>query len=891
MSPLQTPFERIASDLSLEYLWDHAKFTPNANQEKAIRHVDGPLFLPAGPGSGKTRVLLWRTLNLIVFHSVRPGEIFLSTFTEKAAHQLKEGLRGLLGTVTAMNGQPYDLTPMYIGTVHSLCRRILNERRNFSPDAHRRIVPGMMDELDQYFFINRSRNWSAILGSIGLEPDYESHLEVNRLFDYQNRGSKHQAVTNCITFFNRAAEECVDPQAAIQRLEDPDDELQAHLDAHKIDREDLIKAFQLYQTYEGLLRNESQVPRVDFSHLQQEAFQVLSDSDQAAQVFKYVIVDEYQDTNAIQERIFFRLAEGHHNLCVVGDDDQALYRFRGATVENFVDFPARCIKYLDESPRTIPLSINYRSRKDIVQFYTRFIQKENWRKDGGGFFRVAEKDIRAHNQDPTTAVAASSPMKPLEACDQIAVFVKRLIAEKKVQDPNQIAFLFPSLKSKQVKRMKAALENQGLNVYAPRAGSFLETDEALDVFGMITLILGKPDMRGNFRGDWQDFANWIERIENNAEALLMNDPQLKTFVDDKQAEVERIRSDYHSLMAVVLSQGWEPDAPFSIEKMKRKLYNAPGLSDEGKKLIGSAYLDRVVRRRIQQDRPFSLKYIINRSTSLDWSLLDLFYRLTGFDNFKGMFDLAENGKDEGPICNLGLITEYLSRFGEDFIPVITAELFENKMFHRIFFTSYLYSLFRLGETEYEDTDDPFPKGRIPFLTIHQSKGLEFPVVVLGNPYRKPHPASFTERAIRPFTAQEESEPLHRIPYFDTARMFYVALSRAEKLLLVAHFKGRGQRMDPIIKKLLDDDFPRIPELDFNAIPDHVFKPDRDLPEMYSYTADFLLYKKCPRQYMVFRKYGFVPSRAQTMFFGSLVHRTLEDLHLELIRRREEGVQQ
>jgi DNA helicase-2/ATP-dependent DNA helicase PcrA len=890
MTPLQNPFERLASDLSLEYLWDHAKFTPNENQEKAIRHVEGPLFLPAGPGSGKTRVLLWRTLNLIVFHDVKPGEIFLSTFTEKAAHQLKEGLRGLLGIVTGMNGQPYDLSPMFIGTVHSLCRRILNERRAFSPDAHRRIVPGLMDELDQYFFINRSRNWAAILGSIGLEPGYETHLEINRLFGYQNRGSKHQAVTNCITFFNRAAEECVDPQEAIRRLENPDGDLQTHMITQNLDREDLIQAFKLYQTYEHLLRTEDQVPRVDFAHLQQEAFQVLTSAEEATRVFKYVIVDEYQDTNAIQERIFFRLAEGHHNLCVVGDDDQALYRFRGATVENFVDFPTRCLKHLDESPKKIPLSINYRSRQDIVHFYTRFIQKENWRKEGGGFFRVADKAIRAHNQDPAAAVVASSPMKPLEVCDQTAVFVKRLITEKKVQDPNQIAFLFPSLKSDQVKRMKAALENQGLSVYAPRAGSFLETDEALDVFGVMTLILGRPDMRGNYRGDWQDFANWIERIENNAEALVMNDPQLEAYITDKQDEIERIRSDYRSLMAVIQREGWEPDAPYALERMKRKLYNAPGLSEEGKKLIGSSYLDRVVQRRAREGRPFSLKYILNRSTSLDWSLLDLFYRLTGFDNFKRMFDLAESGRDEGPICNLGLITEYLSRFGEDFIPMITAELFENEMLHRVFFKSYLYSLFRLGETEYEDIDDPFPKGRIPFLTIHQSKGLEFPVVVLGNPYRRRHQASFTERAIRPFTAQEESEPLDRIPNFDTARMFYVALSRAEKLLLVAHFKGRGQRMDPLIKALLTDDFPRIPNLDFDGIPDEVFKPQRDLPEMYSYTADFLLYKKCPRQYMVFRKYGFVPSRAQTMFFGSLVHRTLEDLHLELIHRREEGAQ-
>lgn len=84
--------------VTLQRIWGDLKpkpFVPNPNQEAAILHVDGPLYLTAGPGSGKTRVLLWRTLNLIVFHDVKPEELFLSTFTEKAAKQLQDGLRSL----------------------------------------------------------------------------------------------------------------------------------------------------------------------------------------------------------------------------------------------------------------------------------------------------------------------------------------------------------------------------------------------------------------------------------------------------------------------------------------------------------------------------------------------------------------------------------------------------------------------------------------------------------------------------------------------------------------------------------------------------------------------------------------------------------------------------
>ena len=98
------------NDHPIEFYWQKAGFTPNDSQRRAIQHVEGPLFITAGPGSGKTRVLLWRTMNLIVFHGVKPEEIFLSTFTEKAAKQLQDGLRNLLGMVTNETARPFDIS-------------------------------------------------------------------------------------------------------------------------------------------------------------------------------------------------------------------------------------------------------------------------------------------------------------------------------------------------------------------------------------------------------------------------------------------------------------------------------------------------------------------------------------------------------------------------------------------------------------------------------------------------------------------------------------------------------------------------------------------------------------------------------------------------------------
>lgn len=872
--------------VTLENLWRLSKFEPNEEQREAIQHVDGPLFLTAGPGSGKTRVLLWRAVNLIVFHGIKPEEIFLSTFTEKAAHQLKEGLRSSLGLVTNLNGQPYDLTPMYLGTVHSLCQRLLSDRRHFFIDRHRNRPPQLLDELGQYFHLSRNRNWGSIIERANLQTDGANSM-INGIWGYPSL-SKHIAVTNLQSIFNRFSEECIDPARGLKIISKNIKSLQKHLKDSDLTQEQIELLLGLYSAYKESLQASPNARLTDFALLQQEAFRVLEQYEGAGNVFKHVIVDEYQDTNTIQERIFFRLASGTNNICIVGDDDQALYRFRGATVENFVEFPDRCKQYLDKKPRRISLDINYRSRKGIVEHYTSFIKKTNWKKQSGGEYRVADKKIRAHRADDAVSVVASTPEKPDWVCEEIAHFVHSLIDEKKVENPNQIAFLFPSMKYQgemvaAVRRMKEALEAVGLRVYAPRAGRFLEVDESFDIFGLIFLILGRPPA-GEFRSrDYDKFMDWVSTAEDGARQLIEKDQLMKRFVRDKQNELENARSDYQALLSVVDKQRWDLNAIYSADEMRRPLYSARGLSEQGKKLLGSSYLDRIVRERAEQGQPLTLLYVLKRVTSIDWNLLDLFYRLCGFEHFKKMFDSAEQNGDEGPVANLGLVTQYLARFVDDRVPLVTADLLVEKVLQIVFY-SYLFSLYRLGETEIEDVDDPFPKGRIPFLTIHQSKGLEFPVVVLGNLRKDNKGPNRIEQITRPLMEREPGEPLNRMTEFDIMRMFYVALSRAKNLLVLAHFKGQGQRINEPFKSMLDDDFPRIGSFDINTMPKAEFKEEM-LPKSYSFTSDFLTYRKCPRQYMIFRKFGFVPSRSQTMFFGSLVHRTLEDLHHELIRRR------
>ena len=863
----------------LETLWKDYSFTPNDAQRQAILHLDGPLYLPAGPGSGKTRVLLWRCVNLIVIHDIAPEQIFLSTFTEKAARQLKEGMRALLGAATNLTGKPYDVERMFVGTVHSLCQRLLAERR-FTGGAFARRPPTLLDDLAQYLNLYQARRWSAFWDGHWSGGDQRAlHQHLQKTFAARGT-SKHMGVSSCISFFNRLSEECFDAQGALDAAERGEITLDA----------DMTLLLGAYERYKADL---AAVPaRTDFALIQQDALRTVQEFSAVTHQapFEYVIVDEYQDTNTVQERLYFALAGGKANLCVVGDDDQALYRFRGATVENFVQFPARCQSVWGRDPLTITLSTNYRSRSEIVRAYKDFMEHTDWSQgQNPSFFRV-DKNIAAHSSDQGPAVVASALGDGETIAQEIALFTKKLLDEGRVQDPSQIAFLFPSVKSAQAEKMAKALTDVGLKVYAPRAKPFVYVEEATILFGLFAHVFGKPK-RGSYGsagGDYDEFYKWIDDAFARAGALLKANAELKGFIETCQSEVKQAVSDETLLLAVLERQGWNVDDFYEPAKHKHPLVGTRGISDSARTSLQSGHFDRIVSKRIREGAPFRLGFVLRRATVLDWNLLDLFYQLCGFPPLLTAFELAEKpvgkGRDEGPICNLSLLSGYLGRFAESYANVLTAGFLRDDNLVKALFGSYLYALFQRGEGEFEDEDDPFPQGRIPFLTIHQSKGLEFPVVVLGSGYKKTE-VQRLETLVRPLLpASQGREPLDRMADFDAMRLFYVALSRAQNLLVLPNQKNHATRFKPLNQFLEATAPPLLSAFDVQTIPQFALHKEK-LPQNYSFTGDFLSFKRCARQYMIFRHYDFTPAHSQTMMFGSLVHNTVEDLHNLLIQRR------
>lgn len=278
----------------------------NPMQQLAVQHDTGPLLLLAGAGSGKTRALTHRIAWLIKKYKVDPWKILAVTFTNKAAGEMKARLEELLG----------DIQGLWVSTFHSMCVRILRQ------------------EIEALGF---SRNFT-----IYDDQDQERLLKILlQELDIDEKALKPRAVAAAI---DRAKNRGIWPD---------------QLDGGDYHADEITRIYALYQ------ERLQQANALDFGDLLMQTVRLLEEHpavlEKYRQRFHYVLVDEFQDTNQVQYRLVHLLASGHGNLCVVGDDDQSIYRWRGAEVGNILgferDYPG-CV--------TIRLEQNYRSTKTIL---------------------------------------------------------------------------------------------------------------------------------------------------------------------------------------------------------------------------------------------------------------------------------------------------------------------------------------------------------------------------------------------------------------------------------------------------------------------------------------------------------------------------------------------
>ena len=762
----------------------------NDEQKEAIKYTDGALLITAGPGTGKTFTLVQRAVYLIQEKHVSPEQIMIATFTEKAAKEIVTRITNELSE----RDIPVDVNEMYIGTFHSICLRFIKDNLEYT-DFKKNYR--MLDSFDQQYLIfqNYFRKFKTI-------PDIDAL--------YGNKGVWYRA-QEISYLVNTLNEEMVD-----YNLLCSDDTLEIQV------------AGEILCAYNELLKENNML---DFSTIQTAAYRLLNNNKdilaKLQEQIQYIMIDEYQDTNYIQEQIVFLLGGERQNIAVVGDDDQGLYRFRGATIRNILEFPS---KFKKGECKRVSLVKNYRSDSQIVDFYNKWMEttggsrfKFEW-----GKFRYDKKivaDKQTSLKSPSVVTVASDDDED-EWRENVLKFIRTLLSSGKITNLNQIAFLFNSVRNDKITGLAEYLEKNGINIYSPRSNMFFQREEIKLSLGFLLLV----------------FPTYVQRLGKRD----------FDYTDDK-------------LCAYYESCIKEASAYLKTHSDSRNLKR--WIAERG-------------RNHSQ----------LTRNT--DYAFSGLLYQIFEFSPFSDILDteLTNGAVDLRPVRNLAIFSQILAKY--EYLHRVN--IFTTKTIDGVverFFNMYMRFLYNGGIGEYEDDSEYAPSGCVSFLTIHQSKGMEFPITVVGSLKSVPRNRSVTVLdEIEPkYFHRKAFEPANKIKFFDFWRLYYTAFSRAQNLLVLTADEHGGSWAEP--SKYFEKVYKDIPSFfnkEFN-LNEFSFSDVKDvnIKESYSFTSHITTYETCSLQYKFFTELGFTPVSVGATVFGTLVHQTIEDIHRSALRHEED----
>ena len=342
----------------------------NESQRKAVEYIDGASLVIAGAGSGKTRVLTYKIAYLLT-QGYKPWEIMALTFTNKAAREMKERIVSLVGS---------EAQSLQMGTFHSVFARILRREAKSLAGGH----------YDSNFTIYDDADSKSLCKSIIKQLELDD--KVYKPADVHNRISW-----------------------AKNKLMMPE---QYAADMNVLARDRDSKMPEMAKIYEMYVVNCRKSNAMDFDDLLVYTFRLFYDNPdikkQYANKFKFLLVDEYQDTNYAQQQIVWQLASEHRHVCVVGDDAQSIYGFRGANIDNILDFQQQY-----EGSKLFKLEQNYRSTQRIVQAANSLIKHNG---------RQIEKNVFSENAEGEKLIMrqlASDREEAISVCREIRLGVKR----------------------------------------------------------------------------------------------------------------------------------------------------------------------------------------------------------------------------------------------------------------------------------------------------------------------------------------------------------------------------------------------------------------------------------------------------------------------------------
>ena len=632
----------------------------NSSQLEATLQTDGPMIVIAGAGSGKTRVLTYKIAYLMT-QGVDPFNILSLTFTNKAAKEMKERIISIVGD---------EAKNLWMGTFHSVFARILRI------EAHK---IGYTSNFTIYDSDDSQKLVSRIIKELNLDKEqYKYKIIFSRISSMKNNFISAQNYIN-------------------------DDEL---LLSDKISNRP--KFHEIYKQY---VERCFKAGAMDFDDLLLKTNELLNSYPETLSkyqnIFKYILVDEYQDTNHSQYLIIRSLSDKFQNICVVGDDAQSIYSFRGANINNILNFQ----KDFPDS-KLFRLEQNYRSTKNIVNAANSIIENNQKR---------LKKNVWTNNES-----GEKISVNKLLTDGEEGRFVASSIFENKMQQQMQnrdFAILYRT--NAQSRSFEDALRKKNIPYRVYGGLSFYQRKEIKDVLAYLRLLINNDDE--------QAFKRIINFPARGIGLTTLN----KISVEAKKNSV----SDYNFIK--------------NYSKSSSLLNNSTK-----NKLLDFIVMIESIKTKLESHDVFDItKEVLKQS---------------------GLYNLYKNDESLEGINRIQNIEELLNGI-KDFV--------ENNDKSQVSVSTFLQDVALATDQDSESNDD----NKVSLMTIHLAKGLEFPYVYIVGLEENLFPSAMN------LNSRSELE--------EERRLFYVALTRAEKKINLSYVLSRyrwGKPVDSEKSRFIDE---------------------------------------------------------------------------------------
>lgn len=811
----------------------------NENQQKVVEYNGNkPLLVEAGPGSGKTRVIIERVKFLINELKVNPSSLLVITFTRKAANELKDRL--------SEDIPKNIINEMQISTIHSFCLDFLKKRGN---------VTNLIDDDSgekRRLFIQKYKYKLGFKNEFYL-ADYQIPSVINKFDEYTTFKVDIDGLIDYIKQTRPIDKEYVDFVNSFK-----------FFPSKKVRENEKFKKswynarfLQTPKAYVKYLELLDLFNAVDYNTVQIKFLESLKENPETQ--YTNILVDEFQDTDPVQAEIFEILLKNAESFTAVGDVDQSIYSFRGSFRDYFEEF------YNKYNAELISLNYNYRSTNNIIRTSEAFIKPQ--RKEYSKKYLVG-----ARNEDKASYILES--LDPQEEAQKIFNLIKDLKDNGKIRQYSDVAILYRSIVSnKNIPFLIDEFKKNDISYHISGTEDLIESDEVKSILTLFYYIARKLDHSygmSNLEKEWLNLRAFcgIDFI-----------PKFRKLAVETKRYLMELQENFEN---DVLKTEKEVYFELTGKKSRKKKFNGVFTRNEdvlieifkrvNKPVVDLDLIEDTGDREFFTELEKLRENVFSSDEEDKLTILEVYYELL---NLCGYFDdlVINNGDYELELENLSKISRTIFNY-ESIISV-------NDVRGLFFF---LTNVIEGYGTSSSDVDG------VQLMTVHKAKGLEFPVTIVSSLSEYNFP-------LAPRDSMREKDNINKDDTFYTPnkfleykdcsdvdevnlglaeenRVIYVAMTRAQDILVLSVV---GKMPEEICK--ISNYFNKNLNLDNMSISSVGSKPEENkLNLSYSSFAD---YNNCPWRYNLLNKLHFKVSQKEVTKMGSIIHEALDVINQEI----------